>query len=142
MAVAPAVVDAVGGQVNLVVASSPLVLPHLKSGKLKGLAVTHNRRSSSAPDLPTVAESGVAALKGFTVDNWYGIMAPLGTPADIVRKIESEVGRIMGTPEMNKRLSAAGIEASVASGPRLMEALRSDIREFKKVADFANIKPQ
>src|SRR5690606_26241736 len=101
-----------------------------------------NRRSASAPDLPTVSESGVPALKGFTVDNWYGIMAPLGTPSDVVRKIESEVGRIMGTPEMTNRLSAAGIESNVANGARLMEALRADIGEFRKVADFANIKPQ
>jgi tripartite-type tricarboxylate transporter receptor subunit TctC len=138
----PAVIDAVGGQVDLLIASAPPVLPHMQSGKLRGLAVTNDRRSASAPQIATVAESGVPALKGFAVDNWYGLMAPLGTPAPIVARLEAEIRKIMRTPAMTERLSAAGIETKLGNGNELMAALRADIAQFKAVADFAKITPQ
>lgn len=138
----PAVIDAVGGQVDLLIASAPPVLPHVQSGKLRGLAVTNDRRSGSAPQIATVAQSGVPALKGFAVDNWYGLMAPLGTPAPIVARLDAEISRIMRTPAMTERLAAAGIETRLGNGTELMDALRADIATFKAVADFAKISPQ
>ena len=139
---APAVVDAVAGQVDLVVASSPLVLPHVRQGALVGLAVTTAKRSTSAAEIPTVAQSGVPALKGFEVDNWYGIMAPLGTPAETTQKLEAEARRIMAAPELAARLAAAGIEPRAGGPAELMAALKEDLRQFKAVADFAKIRPE
>ncbi len=138
----PAVVDAVSGQSDLVVASSPAVLPHVRQGKLRALAVTNSKRTPSAPDIPTVAESGMPELKAFDVDNWYGFMAPLGTPRDIVAKFDAEVRRIMAVPEVLQKLSGAGIDARLGGAQDLMAALDADIRQFKQGVAFANIKPE
>jgi tripartite-type tricarboxylate transporter receptor subunit TctC len=138
----PAVVDTIAGQADLVIGSSPAVLPHVHQGKLRALAVTNGRRTPSASEIPTIAESGVAALKAFDVDNWYGFMAPLGLPADIVARFDGEVRRIMAVPEVLQRLGGAGIDARLGGPAELTAALDADIRQFRQVAEFANIKPE
>jgi len=138
----PATVDAISGQAKIVVGSSPAVLPHARQGKLRALAVTNGRRTPSASEIPTIAESGVPGLADFDVDNWYGFMAPLGTPKDILARFDAEIRRIMSQPDVLQRLSGAGIDPRLGTGDELMRALDMDIKQFKKVIDFASIKPE
>jgi tripartite-type tricarboxylate transporter receptor subunit TctC len=101
----PAITDLLAGQTSLIFATMPTVLPHAKAGKLRALATIGSTRSAAAPELPTVAE---AALPGFVVNNWIGLFAPAGTPPDIVRRLNAEVVRIMGSPEVQTRLMTEG----------------------------------
>jgi tripartite-type tricarboxylate transporter receptor subunit TctC len=138
----PAVIDAVGGQVDVVIATLPAALPYLKQGRLKPIALTTKERSPSAPDIPTMRESGLAALKDYGVENYYGLMAPAGTPKEIVAKIEADVKKVMALPDLQKRLLAAGLDPFVvASGP-MLELLKADIEKYKRAVDIAGIKPE
>ena len=137
-----ATVDALAGLVNIVIGSSPAVLPHVRQGKLRALAVTNGRRTPSASEIPAIAESGVPGLMDFDVDNWYGFMAPLGAPKDILARFDAEIRRIMRQPDVLQRLSGVGIDARLGSGDELMRALDMDIKHFKKAIDFAGIKPE
>lgn len=110
---APALTDLIGGQVQLMFDPLTSSLQHIRSGKLRALAVTSQQRSSLLPDVPTVAESGVP---GYTLVNWYGIWAPKNTPPEITRRIASEIARTFRTPEMTTQLRNAGSEI-VASTP-------------------------
>jgi tripartite-type tricarboxylate transporter receptor subunit TctC len=101
----PALTDLLAGQTALIFATMPTALPHVKTGKLRALATIGATRSAAAPELPTVAE---AALPGFEVTNWVGLFAPAGTPPEIVRRLNAEVGRFMQTPEIETRLRSEG----------------------------------
>jgi tripartite-type tricarboxylate transporter receptor subunit TctC len=100
----PAITDLLGGQTSLLFATMPTVLPHAKAGKLRALATCAAARAAATPDLPTVGET----LPGFDVTNWVGLFAPAGTPAEIVRRWNAEVARVMQAPEMQARLAAEG----------------------------------
>ncbi|MES2511839.1 MAG: tripartite tricarboxylate transporter substrate binding protein [Pseudomonadota bacterium] len=110
---APALTDLIGGQIQVMFDSMTSSLQHIRSGKLRALAVTSEKRSSLLPDAPTVAESGVS---GYTLANWYGIWAPKNTPPEIANRIASEIARTFRTPEMSARLRNSGSEV-VASTP-------------------------
>src|SRR4029453_15852359 len=101
----PALADLAGGQVQLMFDNLPSALPLIKAGKLKALAVTSTQRSSVLPDVPTVAESG---LPGFEASSWFGLLAPAGTPKDVVAKINGEVAKWLATPEAGEKLAAQG----------------------------------
>lgn len=135
----PAVVDAIAGHIDLVIASAPLIIPQAISGKLVPLAVTNDRRSTLARDIPTVAESGVPALKTFSIDNWYGFMAPLGTPAEAINRLDLEVSKIMSNPAVIQRLALVGIEPKPGNAQQLMTLLKSDLVQFKAIVDHAHI---
>jgi tripartite-type tricarboxylate transporter receptor subunit TctC len=139
---APAVSDAAGGQVDLVVSSAPSILPHASTGRLHTVAVTNARRATSAPSIPTVGESGVLELKSFVIGNWYGFMAPLGTPAELIAKFDAETRGTLQTPEVQKKLSAAGIEVRLGTAQDLAAALDADLRQFRQVVESAQIKPE
>ena len=139
---APAVSDAAGGQVDLVVSSAPSILPYASTGRLRAVAVTNARRAASAPSIPTVAESGIPELKSYVIGNWYGFMAPLGTPAELIAKFDAETRATLQTPEVQKKLSAAGIEVRLGTAKDLAAALDADIRQFRQVVLSAQIKPE
>lgn len=105
---APALNDLMGGQVQLMFDNMPSALPQVKGGTLKALAVTTATRSPAMPDLPTVAEAGVP---GFEASSWFGIFAPAGTPREIVAKLQTEIARILKSPEMTERLAQQGAVA-------------------------------
>ena len=96
----PAVADAAGGQIDIVIATASTLLPFVRSSKLRALAITDIRRAEFAPDVPTVAESGIPSLRNFDVGLWLGFMAPLGNPADIVAKFNAEIRRTILLPEL------------------------------------------
>lgn len=138
----PAVIDAVGGQVDVVIVTLPAALPYLKPGRLKPIALTTKERSPSAPDIPTMRESGLPALKDYVVENYYGLMAPAGTPKEIVAKIEADVKKVMALPDLQKRLLAAGLDPFIVSSGPMIELLKADIEKYKRAADIAGIKPE
>src|SRR5690606_36665340 len=102
-----ALMDALAGQVELLVSSLPSAMGQIKSGKLSPLAVTSAKRSSSLQDVPTVAESG---FSGFDVSTWYGVFAPAGTPASVVNAVNAEVNKLLATADMKAAINAQGAE--------------------------------
>ena len=133
----PAVTDLLGGQVQLMFNSMPLVLPLVKSGKLKGLAVGSPQRSPAAPDLPTVAEAGVPGFENVT---WYGMFAPARTPAEIITKLNAQVVKILADPEMAQRLASQGAEPRSTTPAELAAFMRVEAVRWGKVIKTAGIK--
>jgi tripartite-type tricarboxylate transporter receptor subunit TctC len=108
----------------------PSALPHVKAGKLRALAVTSARRSAAAPDLPTIAESG---YPGFFADAWSGLLAPKGTPRDIVDKVARETHRILQLPDVRERLAALGAEAVGSTPAEFALHIRTEIDKWSRV---------
>jgi tripartite-type tricarboxylate transporter receptor subunit TctC len=113
----------------------------VRSGKLRGLAVTGAQRSPAAPELPTVGETGTAGVKGFAVDNWYALIAVQGTPKEAIARMESAVREVMARPEVVERLAAAGIDVRLAGADALRTAVTEDLRTFRPIIESADIKP-
>ncbi len=137
-----AVVETVGGQIDTVISSLNTVLPHEKSGKLRVLAITSKTRSASAPEIPTFAESGIAALKGYAADIYYGFMAPSATPKEILAKLEADVKQVMTMPDVIKRVTTGGLELFVRSSDEMRTLLREDVESSLKIVKFAGIRPE
>ena len=127
---APALTDLLGGQVNLMFDNMPSALPHVKAGKLRALAVTSGKRSPAAPDLPTIEEAGVP---GYEASSWFGVLAPAGTPPDIVNKLNAEIVRILKTPEMKERLSSQGAEPVGSSPGEFAAHIKAEMAKWAKV---------
>jgi tripartite-type tricarboxylate transporter receptor subunit TctC len=126
----PAITDLLAGQTSLLFATMPTVLPQAKAGKLRALATIGAARSAAAPDLPTVAESG---LPGFDVTNWIGLFAPAGTPADIVRRWNGEVTRLMQSKEIEARLLGEGARFVATTPEQFGAFVRAEIAKWAPV---------
>lgn len=127
---APAVTDILAGNVSLMFNSMPSVLPQTKSGKLRGIAVGSAKRSPAAPDIPTVAESGVP---GFEYVTWYGLFAPAGTPRDIVNRLNAQVARMLADPELAKRFASQGAEPMSNTPEQLAQYRRAEFERWRKL---------
>jgi tripartite-type tricarboxylate transporter receptor subunit TctC len=138
----PAVADAVGGQIDVVVASLAAVLPFARQGKLRVVGLTSEKRSPTAPEFPTFRESGLPELKDFAVENYYGFMAPAGTPKDVQAKIEGDIRQVLAVPEFVTRLSNAGVDLFQLTPPQMMALVRSDVAKFASAIAIAGIKPE
>lgn len=136
---APAFVDMVSGQTQVTFLGISGLMPHVKGGRLKALAVSGASRSPIAPDLPTVAESG---FPGFEVVTWYGFMAPAGTPAAVIRTLHTEFARIARVPEVKDRLAASGAEAVTMTPEAFADFVRAEIVKWRKVIQEAGIKAE
>jgi tripartite-type tricarboxylate transporter receptor subunit TctC len=134
----PALTDTIGGQVPLVAVNALEALPHVKSGKLKVLAVLSANRAKIFPDVPTIAESGYA---GFEASVWYGFAAPAATPKPIVDKLYAEVEKALQTPEVRERMSGVGGEVAPGPADQFAKLLRSERARYDKLVKEANIKP-
>ena len=134
---APAMVDLVGGQIDVIFALLPEALPHLRSGRLRALAVTSNQRFPLLPEVPTTLEAGVAGLE---VTSWNGLMVPSGTPRDIVAAINAEVGRIVVAPDMKRRILELGFLPVAWSVGDAEKFIAADVLRWAKVVREANIK--
>lgn len=134
---APAITDLLGGQVSLMFNSMPSVLQHVKSGRLKGIAVSTARRSPAAPDIPTVAEAGVP---GFSYATWYGIFGPAAMPKTIVAKLNGEIVRILQDKELAQRLAREGAEPAPGTPEALARYMRSEFDQWKKTIAAAKLK--
>jgi tripartite-type tricarboxylate transporter receptor subunit TctC len=127
----PALIDLMAGNVDLMFDNLPSALPHIKSGRLKALAVTSASRSAALPELPTVAEAGGALLRNYEASSWFGLLAPTGTPADVVNRVQAETARSLATPALKDRLQSQG---AVPSGITSVEFARFIDAETKKWA--------
>ena len=136
---APAVTDTIGGQVNVLFDNIPNVLPHVKAGKLKGLAVTGSKRAALIPELPTVAEAGVP---GYELYVWFGVLAPAGVPKEIIVRLNAEINRILQLPDVRDKFLAQGVETVGGSPERWGEHLKSEMAKWGKVVRDAGVKPE
>ena len=134
---APAVTDLMGGQVDLSFATVGSVLPHIRSGKLKALAVASRQRSSLLPEVPTFDEAGV---KGFTIDTWYGLLAPAGVPADALRLLVREANEFARSTAMRERLASAGLEPGGLCGEPFAAQISREIEANTRIARELNLK--
>jgi tripartite-type tricarboxylate transporter receptor subunit TctC len=133
----PAVTDLVGGQVQLMFNSIPPVLPLVRAGKLKAIAVGTAQRSRAVPDIPTVAESGVP---GFDSATWFGLFAPTGTPKSIVAKLSAQVAGILSQSDVAQRLAAQGSDPRGGTPEQLAQYMREESARWSKVIKSAAIK--
>jgi len=134
---APAVTDILAGNVSLMFNSMPLVLPQTRSGKLRGIAVGSARRSPAAPDVPTVAESGVP---GFEYVTWYGLYAPAGTPRAVIDQLNALVTKILSDPDLARRFASQGAEPSTTSPERLDSYRRAEFERWRKLITQLQLK--
>jgi tripartite-type tricarboxylate transporter receptor subunit TctC len=134
---APAITDLVGGQVQFSYGSPITVLPHIKAGRLRAIAVTSPKRMALLPEVPTVAESG---LPGYEIGIWYGLLAPAGTPKDVIAKLNAEINKITALPETEARFEAGGMVRYVATADRFDQMLKSDMEKFGRIIKTANVK--
>jgi len=126
----PALADLLGGQVDLMFDNLPTALPHIKAGKLRGLAVTTAVRSPLAPELPTMAEAG---LPGFELSTWFAFFAPAATPRAIVDKISSDMRRALAQPDMKERLAGLGVVVIGSTPDELAVFQRSELAKWGKI---------
>lgn len=133
---APALVDLMSGEIQAMFDTIASCLPHIKSGKLRALAVTTSKRSSALPDIPTLAESG---LTGFEVSTWFGLMAPAGTPPDIVARINKGVVGLLAIPEIRDSLLASGAEPVGSGVEQMAQQIRNEVQKFTALAAKTNL---
>ena len=136
---APAVSDLLGGQVDVSFATVGSVLPHLKAGKLKALAVASRQRSTLLPDVQTFEEAGV---KGFVIDTWYGLLAPAGTPAEAVRQLTREAVEFTRSSAMREKLATAGLELSSVCGEAFAGQIAREIDVNTRIARELHLKAE
>jgi tripartite-type tricarboxylate transporter receptor subunit TctC len=138
---APAVADTVAGQTQLIFTGAPALMPMIKSGRLRALAVSSPKRIGILPDVPTVAESGLPELADFEADQWYGIVAPAGTPAAVVHKLNAQINASLRSVEIMQRLNAEGAEPTPNSPEVFGKLIISEITRWKPVVQRAQLKP-
>jgi tripartite-type tricarboxylate transporter receptor subunit TctC len=126
----PALMDVLAGNVDLMVSSLPSAMGQIKAGKLRPLAVTSARRSSSLPEVPTVAELG---YKDFDVSTWYGLFVPAGTPKEIIVTVNAEVNKLLATPEMKAAIIAQGAEPQGMTPEQFGTLLQTDYRKWRDI---------
>ena len=134
---APALTELLGGRVAVTFNSLPSVLAHIRSGKVRALAIATKERSRLVPDVPTVTESGVADLE---VPGWYGILAPAGTPRPIVERLSREFNAVVNEPDTRARLAAQGIDLGGSSSEAFGKWIREETERWRKVITDAGIK--
>ena len=133
---APAVTDLIAGQVQVMFDNTPNVLPQVRGGKLKALAVSSKARSSQAPEIPPVDES----VPGYDVGVWFGVLTVAGTPREIIQRLNSDMVRILTSPEVKERFGKAGVDVVAGTPEHFAQFLRSEVARWAKVVQEAGIK--
>jgi tripartite-type tricarboxylate transporter receptor subunit TctC len=133
----PALTDLLAGQVSMYLASLPAALPHVRSGRLKGLAVTSTARAPALPDLPTVAEGGVA---GYEYVGWYGILAPAATPAAIIERLNAETNKVLRQPAVAEKLAADGAQPVGGTPKEFGDHIKREIAKWAAVVKHARLR--
>jgi tripartite-type tricarboxylate transporter receptor subunit TctC len=134
----PALLDLIGGNMDLMFDNLPSAMPQIKAGKLKALAVTSAERSAAVPELPTVAEA--AGLKGYEASSWFGLLAPAGTPADIVTKLQQETAKALATPAMKERLLSQGAIPSGITSAEFSKLIAAETKKWAEVVKASGAK--
>jgi tripartite-type tricarboxylate transporter receptor subunit TctC len=133
----PALSAMIGGEIQMQMIGVSSVVPHLKSGRLRVLAVGGSKRSPALPDAPTVIESGIP---GYVFDVWYGMLAPAKTPRTVVTKLNTEINRALKNPVLVQRFAAAGLDTAGGTPAAFEQLIKSEIPKWRKVVAAANIK--
>ena len=133
----PAMADMLGGQTQVWIANAPVVLPHIKAGKLRALATTSARRPGIAADIPTLDEAG---LKGYEADTWYGLFAPAGTPEPVLDKIHADILAVLNLPEIRTTFAAQGAEVVGSSRKDFTLKVRQDVQKWQKVIQHLKLR--
>jgi tripartite-type tricarboxylate transporter receptor subunit TctC len=133
----PALTAMLAGEIHFQLIGISSVVPHLKSGRMRALAVSGPKRSAAAPDVPTVAES---AVPGYAFDVWYGMLFPAGTPREIVGKVNAEINRALKSPALAQRFAAVGVEPAGSTAEAFDKMIRSEIAKWHKVVQAAKIR--
>nr|WP_310345641.1 tripartite tricarboxylate transporter substrate binding protein [Rhodoferax saidenbachensis] len=133
----PALMDALAGNIDLLVSSVPSAIAQIKAGKLRPLAVTSAARSSSLPDVPTVAESG---YKDFDVSTWYGVFVPAGTPVAVVTTLNTEINKLLANPEVKAAIQAQGAEPLAMKVDQFSNLLKTDYAKWKGIVQASGAK--
>jgi tripartite-type tricarboxylate transporter receptor subunit TctC len=133
----PALIDLIGGQVSMYIGSVPAAMPHLRTQKLRGLAVTSTTRTRALPELPTVAESGVP---GYEYIGWYGMLAPAGTSTTIVERLNTEANNALRQPAVLEKLASDGAQPVGGSPAQFGEHIRKEIAKWAKVVEHARMR--
>jgi tripartite-type tricarboxylate transporter receptor subunit TctC len=135
----PAVIDTIGGQVQLLFVTMPAAWQHVKAGKLKALAVTSAARTVTAPDVPTMMEAGVP---DYVVDSWYGAFAPAKTSPAAVAKLNAAFAKVLANPQVKERLLAQGAEAAPSTPAEFDRRVKEELAKWEQVIKSASIKPE
>ena len=134
----PALLDLIGGTMDLMFDNLPSAMPQIKAGKLKALAVTTAQRSAALPDVPTIAEAG--PVKGFEASSWFGLLAPVGTPVDIINRIQHESAKALGTPALKERLLSQGAIPSGITPAEFAAYIASETKKWAQVVKVSGAK--
>ena len=132
----PLATDLLGGQISMSFDTITPVLPHIKAGKLRALAVTTAKRSPALPDVPTLDEAG---LKGFNLGTWFGVLAPTGTPAPIVERMNREIARIVALPDFKKKMDEIGAEPIGNTSAQMAQQIKEDTERYAKLVKDAGV---
>jgi tripartite-type tricarboxylate transporter receptor subunit TctC len=135
---APSITDLIAGQVDATFTGAPAVIAHVRSGRLRALAVSSPARIAVLPDVPTVAESG---YPGFEADQWYGLVAPAGTPADVVNRLNGIVNRALALPDVAQQLATEGAVPMATTPAVFGELIAREIPRWREVVKAGNVKP-
>ena len=133
----PAMIDLISGQVQLVFATAASAVPHIKSGKIKGIAVTTIKRSALMPNIPTIAESG---LPRFDANNWYGLLAPAGTPRPIIMRLNTDVKKVLAMPDVKEFLFNQGLDPAPGTPEEFGAYIKSEMTKWAKVVKDSGAK--
>ncbi len=136
----PALVDLMAGNVDVMFDNLPSAMPHIKSGRLKALAVTSAARSGALPELPTVEQAGGAVLKGYDASSWFGLLAPAGTPAEVVARVQQETTKALATAAMKERLLAQGAIPSGITSAEFARFIDAETRKWAQVVKASGAK--
>lgn len=136
----PALIDLMAGSMDVMFDNLPSAMPHIRSGKLRALAVTSATRSSALPDVPTVAEAGGPLLKGYEASSWFGLLAPAGTPMDIVNRVQAETAKALGTAALKERLQAQGAIPSGNTPAEFTKLIADETAKWARVVKASGAK--
>jgi tripartite-type tricarboxylate transporter receptor subunit TctC len=136
---APALIDILGGHVPLALTAPTVAIPHVKAGRLRGLAVTSAQRSGAIPEVPTVAESGAP---GFNIVQWYSIWMPANPPREVLEKLQAELVRIIQSPDYKQRQLEAATDIVGSSVEALASFQKTEIEKYRRIAAQAGITPE
>ena len=134
----PAMIDLVAGNIQIVFATAASAVPQIKSGKIKGLAVTTMKRSGLMPELPTISEAG---LKGFDANNWYGVVVPARTPKPIITRLNADIGKILAMPDIKQFLFGQGLDVAPGTPEAFGAYIKSERAKWAKVVRASGAKP-
>jgi tripartite-type tricarboxylate transporter receptor subunit TctC len=136
----PALLDLIGGNTDLMFDNLPSSMPQIKAGRLKAIAVTSRSRSTALPDVPTIAEAGGPALKGFEASSWFGLLAPAGTPMDVVNRVQQETAKALQAPALKERLEAQGAIPSGNTSAEFAKLIADETRKWAQVVKVSGAK--